>query len=1094
MPRSLAALLALVLPLTAATLLAEPAPATAAEPVKAGSTAGSTSGYESASEAKAFGMARESGKPVEIIDRRTEYSETYANPDGSLRQKQFTLPVWSRHESVWHRTDATVTKREDGTIGPTAAFGITFSSGGDGPLVAMDKSGRKLALTWPGTLPEPVLEENTALYKAVLPGVDLKLIAEVNGFAQHLIVTTPEAAANPALKSIKLGITADGVTLDDTAADQLLAKDPAGNVVFSAPQPKMWEQPPVDETEPAPTPVAKSATAMNTLAAGDAEETPRDAPVGADVTGSTLTLTPDPALLATATQFPLVIDPVFSGGQRATWAVVYSAEEYAEFPEGSGWKSSNPADEPRIGFNGTGDTRSFFAMDISGLKGATVSNVTFAVEQTHSWGCDASAAGPTELWTSKDITNTPNYSNSDDYFVTKVAEKKFAHGNPTYCPGVEGADFTSSALTSYVQDGANHGWSRLTFGMKVPDSYKNNVNSFKRIRNNPVLQLDYNTKPQVTGGGAFEGYWSQSGDGNKPVPCGGMIANSGLVMTATLYDKDGGTVTPEFVVTNASGATVPVNGAAKVVSGKTAWGKVLSEPLDTGTYRWKVRAKDEEGTVSPFTDECSFSFDEDGPAGGVKVTTADGKELKPIIHPARTTLRIKVQHTATDLAGFCWIVDLPMSVSGTRCSHANWVPVPSGATEAFIDIVPANEPTSILHVLAYDKAGNHSPADGAQDTTTINTSKSAFVYAPGKNPKTPGDYPHDLLGDLNGDGYVDMHAIDSEGKLRFYAGDGTGRVKDAQTVGMSGWSGALLAHGGDFTNFNSPTLAPDGYEDLLALLPDKKLYLYAGNGQGGTRFGTRESLAPPSDLLTEDKGGAYQGWGRVLQMIAPGDMDQRTDEDLVKGNDLVLRECIDDACSEARLRLYPGITSWGNGSDQHREPFDFGKGIIIGSSNWTNYTILSTGDQNGDGLLDIVARNGVDGNLYLYPGKMTNGIYKLETRSLYGNGGWQTGNRPLLTAAGNAQGTVVTKTYLSDGDSIPYKAFQPKAGDEAGDLWATTPKDPDHIVRYTDSTGAAATTTCPSGCLLFYPGSPTSNKSPSLVGTGGWSTTITGIF
>lgn len=1084
LPRSLTALLTLVLPLTAATLLAEPETAAAVQPATANSTA-VAGAQKSASEVEAFALARNSGQRVEIIDRRTEYAETYANPDGSLTQKQFTLPVWTRHDATWRRTDATLTKRTDGTNGPTAAFGITFSGGGDGPLVTMDKDGKKLALTWPGKLPEPVVGENTALYKSVLPGVDLKLSAEVNGFAQHLIVTTPQAAANPALKAIKLGITANGVTLDDDATDQLLAKDAAGNVVFSAPRPKMWEQPPAEEAPPVTAPTGKSAAAMSAPASGD-EPTAQEAPVGADVTGNTLTLTPDPALLASATQFPLVIDPVFTGGKSEKWAVVYSDTPNADYPWGSGWNSDNPADEPRIGYNGTGNTQSFFSMNISGLMGATISNATFAVEQTHSWGCDASAAGPTELWTSRDISTTPTWNTRNNYWVTKLAQGNFAHGNAKYCPGVQGYDFTSSALTSYVQDGANHGLNQLAFGLKVPDSYLGNKNSFKRIRNNPVLEFDFDFKPEVIGGGAFEGTWAPSGDGNKAVPCGGLIGNSGLALTATLLDRDGGTVTPEFVVTTASGATVPVSYTTTVASGGTASATVLAGNLTSGTYRWKVRAKDGEGPDSPFTDTCSFTVDKQGPENPVTVTNQDGSELTT--HPARTTLPLKIKNNAGDLAGFCWAMDRPVSVDGNRCSDDTWVPVTAGATETVINVVPTGWPESRLHVLAYDQAGNHSPVDGAVDATSVKTSKGAYVYAAGQNPLTQAA-THDLLGDLNGDGYVDLHAIDYENKLRFYPGDGTGRVNDHQTVGMSGWGGALLAHGGDFISLTgSPTAAPDGYEDILARLNNNKLYLYPGNGQGGAWYWTRRELPAPSDL-------GPNGWGNILQIITPGDMDQRTETGFAQGNDLLTSECIDDACTNARLRLYPGRTVYGGGADQIIGPFHLQSDTnIIGASGWKNYTILATGDQNGDGLMDLVARNKADGNLYLYPGQIINGTYTLADRSLYSAGGWDTSSRPLLTAAGNAQGTVVNKTADDDGTLIPYREFQPKSGDEPGDLWATTPADPNYTVRYDNGTGTTATTTCPSGCLLFYPGGTTSHRSPLLVGSSGWSTSITSIF
>ncbi|MFI5760967.1 hypothetical protein ACIA8F_08470 [Streptomyces sp. NPDC051563] len=596
-----------MLPLTAATLLAEPETAAAAEPSATDNPAGGAGTPKSASEAQAFGLARESGQPVEIIDRRTETTETFAKPDGSLTQKQYALPVWTRHDGLWRKADDTVIRREDGTIGPTATFGITFSAGGDGPLVAMDQDGKKLALSWPGKLPAPVVGENTALYESVLPGVDLKLIAKVNGFAQHLIIKTPEAAANPALKTIKLGITTAGVTLDDTASDELLAKDGNGQVVFKAPKAKMWEQPAAEQTAP----LAKATSQPRSVLLKEAPEPalPQQAPVGVDVTGNTLTLSPDPGLLASAKQFPLVIDPPFEGGKTGIWATVYSATPDDDYKWGDGWNSQDtPGDEPRVGYNGKGDTQAFFSMKMDGLHGANIRDASFGVVQTHSWGCDPAAAGPTELWASKSIeATTPTWNTRNNFWTYKLDERKFAHGNAEFCPGAEGADFYSPALIAYIQESANASANQVALGLRVPNSYLGNRNSFKRLRNNPVLEVDYNFAPEVLSSGAFEGSWGENVDGNKPVPCGGLIGNSGLVLTATMRDRDGGTTTPGFEVINAAGEYIPVTNLSTVPYGGTGTGTVLSENLPTGTYKWRALAKDEESSYSPWTNFCAFS-------------------------------------------------------------------------------------------------------------------------------------------------------------------------------------------------------------------------------------------------------------------------------------------------------------------------------------------------------------------------------------------------------------------------------------------------------------------------------------------------------
>ncbi|MFJ7269961.1 hypothetical protein ACIQV3_25560 [Streptomyces sp. NPDC099050] len=590
------------------------------------------------------------------------------------------------------------------------------------------------------------------------------------------------------------------------------------------------------------------------------------------------------------------------------------------------------------------------------------------------------------------------------------------------------------------------------------------------------------TKPEVTGAGAFEGNWAPSAEGNKPVPCNGLMGNSGLALTAGLRDNDGGTVTPQFVVTTAAGAAVPVSDVTTVPSGGTATAKVLARNLPTGSYKWKVRAKDQEGAYSAYTAACAFNVDAKAPTNPVTVTKEDGGALTT--QQARTKVRLKFKNTATDLAGFCWSMDRLISVSSTPCAADHWIPLAQGATEAVVEVSPTGRPQSILYALAFDKAGNHSPTGGGVDATVLKTSPASFVYPAGQTPLNRT--VTDLLGDLNGDGFVDLLGPEADGGLRFYAGNGAGRVRP-RVVAESGWQGALIAHGGDFAGFTGPTAAPDGYEDVIARLSDKKLYLYPGNGLGDPSYATRRELAPPPGL-------GSTGWGRLQQIIAPGDLDQRTGDGFRKGNDLAVVECVDDACSAARLRVYSGRTL-SDGSADQTEPFDFRSPAFTGGTSWKNYTILGIGDQNGDGVKDILARNKSDGKLYLYAGRIAaDGTFGLAPRAAYATGGWLPADRPLIVSRGNAQGTVVGETITSDGQVIKYDQFQPKAGDERGDVWATTPADPTRVVNYVDGAGKAATTTCPTGCLLFYPGGPTSLKAPLLAGASGWATSVTSLF
>lgn len=1082
------------------------------------STSSETQGPEARVEEEAFKEAARTGQRVEILDRREEKAEFFANPDGTTTRRSYGTPKWTRFDGMWRQTDPTLIKNGDGSVAPSApAFSLTFSGGGTQPMATMLKQGKKLALTWPTALPEPVIDGDSATYASVLPNVDLKLTADVDGFAQHLIVKNAQAAANPALRSIKLGIQAEGITLTETADNKLQAKDDAGNIVFSAPSPTMWEQPPV---APEGQVSVSGKTAARTVAAmGTAGEQPDSAPVATEVTGSTLTLTPDAGLLATADQFPLVIDPVFGDGNREKWAVVYSATPGASYPNGSGWNSSNPADEPRVGYNGSGNTRSFFAMNTDGLHGATISNARFAVSMTHSYGCTASTAGPTELWSSKDISTTPTWNNQGNYWGSKLDAASFAGNNATYCPGeVTSHDFASTALTNYVQQAANSGWDPLVFGLRVPDSYLGNANSYKRFRNNPVLEVDYNHKPTIEAHTAYEGTWVPAGDGNKPVPCGTGIGNSGIVLTAKVQDRDGGKIRAWFTVKNSSGSNVSfapnLGNTGEFWTGQTKHVTMPAKNLPSGTYTWTVYATDGEGPASATTAACSFTVDATGPDQPVTVSNTDGSLAGEATdqYTVRKPVQLTLANPVSDVVGYCWAMGYTVSVSSTRCGNGNWVDAGTDANHtATITVTPLGYPTNNLNVLAYDSGGNHSPYDGGKDVTDLSTVKlekiseteqeivlnSPFVWDSGITPATQGAYAQDRPGDLNGDGFADFVATNPAGELLFYAGNGTtGQLAPAVRVGTAGWGGALIAHRGDLQSMTgSDTETPDGYEDFLVRLADNKLYLYPGNGRGAPWYYARKELAHPS--------GSKHFWAGLRQMVMPGNIDGKP------GNDLITVECVweddqvpteDLKCVNGRLLLYSGRVIAGGGQNQ-TDPFNFAEPRVIGTGGWRDFTNLAVNDLTGDSKGDLLGRNPENGVLYLYPGCLNDALecpdgFKLGERAPYGTAGWS--QRPYLTSPGNIQGTVTSASVQVDDDgrktTTHFKRFNPTAGEEYGDFWATTPADPDTPVHYLDDSGNPTSRLCPTGCLLTYPGGPTTHNQPRLAGNGAWATTITGIF
>ncbi|WP_435973518.1 hypothetical protein [Streptomyces sp. Qhu_M48] len=157
-------------------------------------------------------------------------------------------------------------------------------------------------------------------------------------------------------------------------------------------------------------------------------------------------------------------------------------------------------------------------------------------------------------------------------------------------------------------------------------------------------------------------------------------------------------------------------------------------------------------------------------------------------------------------------------------------------------------------------------------------------------------------------------------------------------------------------------------------------------------------------------------WAEASQILAIGDVDGPLDTNAdgvidVPGHpDLLVRE-------GGRLWLYFG-------SADHR--LDSVKGpVLIGTSGWTNFTIAAPGDRDKDGDVDLIARNGANGELRLYPGTPDGtGLGSGSTATVIGTG-WTPANRPLFTAVPDANGDGTSDIWSTGGDGKLY--FYPNA-------------------------------------------------------------------
>ncbi|MEU3275791.1 LamG domain-containing protein [Streptomyces antibioticus] len=471
-------------------------------------------------EQQALAAAKDSGKRKEVVGLRTERREIFAEPDGTFTAREYTEPVRTVRSGRWVDVDATLVEHPDGSWGPKAAtVDLSFSGGEAGePFVTMRRAGREFALSWPyGDLPAPKVEGDTATYAEVLPGVDLTVRAEADGFGHLLVVKTPEAAADSRLAKVDLGMSTDGLKVAEDATGAIVAEDAVvGGTVFEAGRPAMWDSAAVEESasrKQGPRAVAK---ALKSAAASTAS-VPRAAPepalegpggggrvarLGIEVGRDRLTLVPDQKLLqGKGTVFPVVIDPIQRTTSRASWTGVMSG-----MPSEQDWKYSGsagvgrcPTDYSPVSCNGVGVRRVLFTMPLSFYKGKQILGATFSARVEHIYSASPTAE-PIRLYriggANYSLSSSSNWSNTkddwDDYLQT--VDKAIS---PTSCSSPANLHFESGAsgeLTSEVKTAAAGGWSSMTLGLRAADESR--FAEWKRICGNAYLSVKYNNLPR----------------------------------------------------------------------------------------------------------------------------------------------------------------------------------------------------------------------------------------------------------------------------------------------------------------------------------------------------------------------------------------------------------------------------------------------------------------------------------------------------------------------------------------------------------------------------------------------------------------------
>ncbi|GIF18205.1 hypothetical protein BJ973_008832 [Actinoplanes tereljensis] len=471
------------------------------------------------SETAAVTLAESCDQPVKVSASQTEFSQVVAQPDGSLRFESAAVPQRARHGDGWADIDLKLSPGADGLLRPAVATAdVAFSSGGTGPMATLTRAGKTVTLTWPGTLPRPIVAADSATYADVRPGVDLVVRATETGFAHTLVIKSAEAAAAAEVAEVRLTL---GGTAQVTENDGVMTASGAGSVLAATEPAVMWDS----KTAPA-TRSKLTGSAAPSAVAPSTERSPGEAaqvaPVELTLTGHDLVLRPDAGLLKNAS-YPLYVDPIWSI-YKGKWA--YATDD-----------NSNNTDyaTARVGLNPTTGAlyRSFFQFGTTAngvsLAQKHIQSARVEMQLNHSWSCTSTVS---TMYATAAINATMKASWSA-MTLGRYLDTASGHANEAGgCSDIQGnmtMNFTGAAVTGLLDDVAKGSWSAVNIGFTAraaDGSGESTQNRWKKFDPKAaILYVDYDSKPTA--------------------PTGLKVAGSGCGPSAVTI----GTLTPTFAAT-----------------------------------------------------------------------------------------------------------------------------------------------------------------------------------------------------------------------------------------------------------------------------------------------------------------------------------------------------------------------------------------------------------------------------------------------------------------------------------------------------------------------------------------------------------------
>ncbi|GAA1776752.1 LamG-like jellyroll fold domain-containing protein [Streptomonospora arabica] len=630
--------------------------------------------------------AEVTGERVAIEEFTDEKSRVFAEPDGSFTLEQSPVPQRVRTEQGWAPVDTDLVSDGDGGLRPKAAPAeLAFSAGGEStPMVTIGLGAKSVSLDWPGTLPEPTVEGAQATYPDVLPDVDLVLTASADGFSQVLVVDSAEAAANPELAELQLGMDTVGVRMSEDAYGNLEALgDKGGQGVFVAPAPAMWDssgQEGLSEQRQATTPQAGA----------------RLEQVETEVGLDSIRLVPDAGMLSDPdTEFPVFIDPSVSVKRKA-WAYVNK-----QYP-GANYFNSSDSDtgvgyEPQ--YHNT--KRAFWRFSVyERTKKATtvINHATLRAKVTHAFGCtDAKFS----LWRTRILTKSKARWNNQPEKLGKQDTVNVDKGRPA-CGG-SGVEF--DATTAY-ESAAGADNNSVTYGLYGNENRSNSNHDWRRFAKDPKLVVNYNNKPAQPSTGKMSD--SRGGVCSTDADSPRLVNATSLRLRAQVRDYDskyvGQKVKARFEWQRADGTDLgQADSAASDVDDwpDGSYRSATADGLPEHTpIRYRARAYDTQHW-SAWSDWCYLEVDTQAPDTGPEVASPDypaGDEASGSVgRPGEFTFSA---NGVEDASAYHY------SVNDASCSQTAEPGQPGG--DATVLITPREDGPNLVHARTSDAHGNSS--------------------------------------------------------------------------------------------------------------------------------------------------------------------------------------------------------------------------------------------------------------------------------------------------------------------------------------------------------------------------------------------------